>query len=177
MRLHVASELRFPRELVFRTYRDRLVELVPFLPNVRGIDERSRESTPPVTSIVNVWRGGGDIPAVARAFISDKVLTFTDYARWDESRWSCHWRMEPHAFTEAVHAEGDNVFTTTDRGCRLTIEGELTIDGKKLPIPRFLAGSVGAAVERFLVAAVKPNLTETARGVERFLAAEAARAK
>ena len=39
--------------------------------------------------------------------------------------------------------------------------------------PRLLAKTVAGAAESFLVAAVKPNLTETAKGVGRFLESEA----
>jgi hypothetical protein len=177
MRLEAAAELPFPRELVFRTYRDRLVELVPFLPNIRGIEVTARREEPPLTHLVNIWRGGGDVPAVARAFLSERMLTWTDYATWDEAEWSCTWRMETHSFKEAVHAAGKNVYQVTPTGTRLLIGGELTIDGKKLPIPRFLAGSVGPTVEKFLVGLIRPNLTEVAKGVERFLSAGAEKRK
>ena len=172
MKLHAESVLPFSREVVFRTYRDRLVELVPHLPNIRGIEVTSRRDEPPLVHLVNVWHGGGDIPQVARAFLSEKMLSWTDRATWDEAAWTCAWRMEAHSFREAVHAAGTNEFRAHGDGCRLVIDGDLDIDGRKLPIPRFLAGTVGPAVEKFLAAMIRPNLTEVARGVERFLAAQ-----
>jgi hypothetical protein len=175
MKLHAESVLPFPREVVYRTYRDRLVELVPFLPNIRGIEVRSRADEGSVSRLVNVWHGGGDIPSVARAFLSERMLSWTDHATWDEAAWTCAWRMESHSFREAVHAAGKNAFLVDGDGCRLVIDGDLTIDGKKLPVPRFLAGTVAPAVEKFLVGMIRPNLTEVARGVERFLAASGAR--
>ncbi len=174
MKLAAESILTFPRELVFRTYRDQLTELVPYLPNIRGIAITSRKDDPPRTHLVNVWSGGGDIPAVARAFLSEKMLSWTDYATWDESEWSCAWRMEAHSLKEALHAEGNNRFLETPEGCRLVIEGDLTIEGKKLPIPRLLAGSAAPAIEKFLVAMIRPNLTEVAKGVAKFLEAQRA---
>ena len=30
------------------------------------------------------------------------MLSWTDYASWDASRWTCEWRTETHSFTEAV---------------------------------------------------------------------------
>src|SRR5438132_7837269 len=110
MKLQVESIVKHPREVVFRTYRDRLVELVPHLPNVRAIEVRSREGEPPVTRVVNVWHGGGDIPAAVRSVLSEKMLSWTDHATWDESAWTCRWRMEAHSFREAVRAEGLNHF-------------------------------------------------------------------
>ncbi|MSP58886.1 MAG: hypothetical protein EXR72_00840 [Myxococcales bacterium] len=173
MKLNVDSFLPFPREVVFRTCRDRLVELVPFLPNIRGIEEKSRRDDGLVAHIVNVWQGGGDIPKVARAVLSEKMLTWTDNATWDEGAWVCAWRMEAHSFKEAVHAQGRNEFRVADGGCTLAVLGDLEIDGKKLPIPRFLAGTIAPAVEKFLGAMIRPNLTETAKGVARFLEARA----
>ncbi len=171
MRLTAESTLAFPRELVFRTYRDRLVDLVPYLPNIRGIERTSRSDEGAVSRVVNVWRGGGDIPKVARAFISEKMLSWTDYATWDESTWTCAWRMEAHSLKDALRAEGTNRFLEKGAGSTLVIEGELAIDGRKLPIPRFLAGAAGPAVEKFLVGMIRPNLTEVAKGVARFLEA------
>jgi len=172
VKLAVESTLAFSRELVFKTYRDRLVELVPFLPNIRSIERTSRQDEPPVSRIVNVWRGGGDIPSVARAFLSERMLSWTDYAVWDETRWTCQWRMEAHSFKEAVKAEGINRFQEKGTGCTLVIDGELGIDGRKLPIPRFLAGTAAPAIEKFLMSMIRPNLTEVAKGVARFLEAE-----
>jgi hypothetical protein len=173
VKLEAETFLPFSRERVFRTYRDKLVELVPFLPAIRGIEVKERSDAPPVTRMVNVWHGGGDIPAAARAFLSQKMLSFTDHATWDEARWTCEWRMEAHSFREAVHAAGRNHFHEVDGGCRFVIDGELRIDGTKLPVPRFLASSAGATVAKFLVGVIRPNLMETAKGVERYLAAEA----
>ena len=172
MKLDADAFLPFSRERVFRTYRDKLVELVPFLPAVRAIEVKERDDQPPLTRVVNVWHGGGDIPAAARAFLSQKMLSFTDRATWDESLWTCDWRMEAHSFREAVHAAGRNEFLEAEGGCRFLIHGELRIDGNKLPVPRFLAASAGAAVAKFLAGVIRPNLLETVRGVERFLAAE-----
>ena len=171
VKLEADAFLPFPRERVFSTYRDKLVELVPYLPAVRGIEVRERVDEPPITRLVNVWHGGGDIPAAARAFLSQKMLSFTDRARWDQAQWTCDWQMEAHSFREAVHAAGQNRFVEADGGCRLEIRGELRIDGTKLPVPRFLASTTGSAVARFLAGVIRPNLLETAKGVERFLSA------
>lgn len=175
MKLQAQSQVRFPRDLVFKTYRDRLTDLVAYLPNIRSIENRSRETSGTVTKLVNVWHGGGDIPAVARAFLSEKMLSWTDHATWDEAAWTCAWQMEAHSLKEAIQASGVNEFRVSDNGCELSIVGDLSIDGKKLPIPRFLASSVGPTVEKFLVALVTPNLMEVAKGVARLLEAEAAK--
>lgn len=170
MRLSADAALPFSRARVFSAYRDKLVELVEFLPNIRGIEERSRKDDGPRSEIVNVWRGGGDIPAAARAVLSEDMLNWTDYASWDESDFSCAWRIETHSFTEAVSCQGKNRFVETGSGTRLEIRGELGIDATKIRgVPRLLAKTVGKAVEDLLVKKITPNLISVSDGLRRYL--------
>ncbi len=172
MKIHADARIPFPRALVFATYRDRLADLVPYLANVRSIDVKSRRDDGPRTHLLNVWHGGGEIPAAARAFLSESMLSWNDHAVWNESDWSCAWRIETHAFTEAVRCEGRNVFVDAGDATVLQIRGELTIDGAKITgVPRLLAGTVSRTVEDVLAKKIPPNLVQTADGVRRFLEA------
>src|SRR5258706_16482914 len=108
MLLSADSTLAFPRPLVFSTYRDHLVDLVEFLPNIRSIEIESRKEAGGRVEFVNLWRGGGDIPAAARAILSQDMLSWTDYASWNESDFTCAWRIETHSFTEAGSCGGTN---------------------------------------------------------------------
>jgi hypothetical protein len=162
--------LPFPRPVVFAAYRDKLVDLLPFLPNVRKIEVKSRTDEGSVVKMVNEWHGGGEIPAVARAFVSEAMLSWTDRATWDESTWTCAWNIETHAFTEAVTCKGTNRFVEEDGKTKLEIRGTLAIDAKKIRgVPGLLAGKVGKAVEELLINKIQPNLVETARGLGKYL--------
>ncbi len=173
MKLEADARLPFPREAVFRAYRDHLVDLLPYLPNVRGIEVKSRRDEGTRVHFENIWRGGGDIPAAARAVLSESMLNWTDYATWDERAWTCTWRIETHAFTEAVRCAGRNAFIADGDATRLEIRGDLEIDARKIKgVPGFMAGSVARAVEQVLVSKIQPNLVETVRGLEKYLAAQ-----
>jgi hypothetical protein len=175
MDLIADARLPFSRAIVFSTYRDKLAELATYLPNVRRIEIKSRNDTPPTTDLVNIWHGGGEIPAAARAFLSDSMLSWTDIAHWDESAWTCEWRIETHAFTEAVTCKGKNRFLEEADGMKLEIRGSLEIDGGKLKgVPRLLAGKVAKTVEEVLVSKIKPNLIEVSDGVRKYLEANPA---
>jgi hypothetical protein len=174
--LEADATLAFPRPVVFAAYRDRLLDLLEYLPNVRDIEVKSRlESSTedgPKVQLVNVWHGGGEIPAAARAFISESMLSWTDHAEWKERDWTCAWRIETHAFTEAVHCSGINRFVEVESGTRIEIRGKLTIDGTKVRgVPRLLAGRVGKMVEEFLAAKIRPNLVEVTGGLRKYLEA------
>ncbi|MDP9151570.1 MAG: hypothetical protein M3O36_16745 [Myxococcota bacterium] len=171
MELSADAVIPFPREAVFAAYRDDLAKLLPYLPNVRSIEVKSRTETGPVVEMVNVWHGGGDIPAAARAILSESMLSWTDHATWNREALRCDWRIETHALSEAVRCFGHDLFLEPRPGeTLLQIRGTIEIDGKKIRgVPGFLAGKVSRTVEEVLLGKIQPNLVETAKGLTKYL--------
>lgn len=171
MKLEASADIPFPRERVFAVYRDRLADLVPFLPNVRGVQPISRTDDGAITTLVNHWKGGADIPPMARAFLSEKLLEWDDFATWNAADFTCRWRTEVGAFKEAVRASGVNTFEALDATrTRLTIVGDISVDATRIKgVPRIMAGTVGPAAERVLVSTIRPNLLSVATGLTKFL--------
>jgi hypothetical protein len=170
MQIRCDAVIPFARELVWTTYRDRLTQLLPYLPNLRTIEVRQRVQEGSTVRLVNVWHGGGDIPPIARAFLSESMLSWTDHATWHNDRFVCDWVTETHAFTEAVRSSGSNRYLQVAAGTQLQIRGDLSIDASKIRgVPRLVAGKVGRAVEEFLVRTVQRNLLDVSKGIERFL--------
>lgn len=171
MRLDVSVEIPFPRERVFKAYRDDLPKLVSYLENVRAITVTSRADEGQLVKLVNRWKGGGEIPSVVRKFLSEDLLEWDDIATWNESDFTCQWRTVVPSFKDAVDATGNNTFVAvSDTSMRFTIRGELKVDAAKVRgVPRLLAGTVGPAIESFLVARIQPNFLTVAKGVERWL--------
>lgn len=165
------ARIPFPRETVFLAYRDEITNLLPYLPNVRSIEIKSRKEEGGVVDFVNEWRGGGEIPAAIRAVLSESVLAWTDYASWRADALRCDWRTKTHAFTDAVTCRGTNLFLPDGDGkTLLEIRGSLEIDATKIRgVPSFVAGKIGRTVEEFLVGKIQSNLVETARGLGRYL--------
>jgi hypothetical protein len=172
MELRIDALIPFPRAVVFAAYRDDIVKLLPYLSNVRSIEVKSRKESAPVVEIVNQWRAGGEIPSAVRVVLRESMLTWTDYATWDESALVCNWRTET-GLGQAMRASGRNDFFEDGTGkTRLEVRGTLEIDARKLPgVPGFLAGSVGRLAEAFLVEKIQANLLDTARAVSKHLAA------
>lgn len=162
----------FSREVVFRAYRDDLPKVVEFLPNVRSIEVVSREDDGALTKLHNVWHGGGDIPATLRSIVDEKVLTWDDFALWNEAEHGCEWSIRTHAFSEAVSCKGKTKMIAVGEGkTRVELAGDFAIDGKKLKgIPTLVAGSVGRAVEGFLAKQITANLGSTTEALSRYLA-------
>lgn len=172
--MEIKADVTLPhaRELVFATYRDRMDELTDHLPNIRSIKVIERKERPDGTvELVNAWVAGGDIPAVARSFINESMLKWTDYATWRPSSYTVDWRTEVHAFPGAIKSQGMNRYLLAPGGMKLEIRGNLVCDPTKLPgLPRMLHGTVGAAVERVLVGAVQTNLVAVGKSIGKLLA-------
>lgn len=170
MEIKVDVIVSHPIDVVFSTYRDRLPELVDLLPNIREIRVIERQDRAGETYLVNEWVGGGDIPAVARAVLSESMLCWTDYATWFHDSRTVEWRTEVHAFPGAITSSGKNRYVAVDEGTRLEIRGDLVCDSSKVPgAPRFLRGTINGAVEKILVAGVRDNSRAIARGIEKAL--------
>lgn len=171
MRLDVSAEIPFSRADVFAVYRDKLPELVKYLPNVRGISITTRTDDGPVVKLLNRWKGGGEIPGMVRKFLSEDLLEWDDHAVWKQDSFTCDWRTIVPAFKDAIDAAGTNRFEELGpERTRLIIAGELKCDAAKIKgVPRLMSGVIGPAVETFLVATVKPNLVSVAKGVEAYL--------
>jgi hypothetical protein len=171
MDLYVDAHIPFPRDVVFKAYRDDLTKLLPYLPNVRSIEVKSRQENGARVETVLIWHGGGEIPGALRAVLSESMLAWTDYATWDSEAFRCEWRTETHAMTEAVHSRGYNLFVEDGPGrAVLQLRGKFEVDAKKIRgVPGFLAGRLARAAEDFLGGKIEPNLHETAKGIARYL--------
>lgn len=170
MKLETDAVIPFPRPLVYQVLRERLPDLVRYLPNVRRIECRSRREVDGRIEFVNEWDGGGEIPAVARAFVSESLLTWTDYASWVPAEWACYWRMETHAFRGLLRTEGSNRYFDQGATTRMEIRGVLEIDVAKLTmVPRLLAPSVARSIEAYIIGHVRPNQLNVAASVGEYL--------
>jgi hypothetical protein len=167
--------IEYPVETVFQTHRDHLPELVDFLPNVEKIEVESREDLEGRVDLVNIWTAArSEVPTLVRPFVKPHMLTWIDRASWLESDHTCRWDIELGFLKAAIRCKGENKMRSNDDGhTEVTIAGQIEVDAKKIPgVPRFMAKKVGAAVEKFVVKTITPNLKKTNDGVRAYLAAQ-----
>ena len=171
MEIRTDTILTYPRKVVYETYRDRLPELEPYLPNITKIVVLRSDRDGDDLHLLNEWHGKGDIPRVARSILKPEMLRWKDHADWHDADWSVDWRMELAFLNEMVETHGTNHFVEVgDDRCRVEIRGVLDIDGSRIPgVPRLLGRKIAPQIEKFIVALIKPNLVKTAEGVQQFL--------
>jgi hypothetical protein len=184
MEIKTDVTLPYPRERVFATYRDRLEELLVYLPNIRKLSIRSREDRGEEVLLVNEWTGGGEIPAVARSFLRESMLSWTDHATWKKATFLCDWRTEVHAFPGALLSSGFNRFVEVGLagapggGTRIEFRGALTCDASRVPgVPKLLARSINGTVEKVFVGKIGENLVGVGEGIGKLLAREGGSAR
>jgi hypothetical protein len=171
MKFTIKDTIPFPRELVFSTQRDRLPELASYLNDIRSITVNERNDEGAVVRFVNEWQAGGtDIPAIARSFIKPEMLRWLDHAVWNSDDWSCNWRIELGFLPDAIEAKGLNHWKDRGNETLVVIDGEINVNARKIPgVPGLMAGTIGPAIEKFVVGLIEPNLKKTCQGVSRFL--------
>jgi hypothetical protein len=175
MELLAKTRLPFPRPIAYTTYRDELPKVTPYLPNVSSIVVKERSVEGDLVRLTNIWTAKADIPSLARKFITDQMLMWTDFADWDQPGWICRWRIETHAFPGLVECTGTTAFHETGADTEIEIRGNLILHLEKAHVPRLLAGTVGPIVEKVVVNNLKPNLLSAGEGVAKFLAAQGPR--
>ncbi|MGC4117354.1 MAG: hypothetical protein QM765_22895 [Myxococcales bacterium] len=171
MQLSAQTRVSFPRDLTFHTYRDRIVAAVPYMPNVASIVEQERKALDGgKVELVNLWTGKTEIPSIAKKFLKAEMLSWTDFASWDEAAWTCQWRLKTHAFPEVLECSGQTVFTEAGPGATtVDISGNLVLHLEKFPVPRLLTGTLTPILEKLIVGGVKPNLLSGGAAVEKLL--------
>ncbi len=172
MKLAAEVRLPFPRETVFAAYRDRIAQILEFLPSVRTVEALSRQEESGVVLSSSDWYGGGEVPATVRGIITQSMLRWTSRARWDAGSFQCDWRAEAYAFPEGVRCRGRTSFVDEPEGrTLLDVQGAVEVDARRLPgIPGHLKAPVGRSVEEFLVKRIGENLVETSQWFEKYRA-------
>jgi hypothetical protein len=168
--ISVDSQVSFARSLVYATYRDKLLELGPSLPNVRSLQLKSRQEADQQVRLEIEWHGGGDIPAAARALLSEELFTWTEYDVWDSHAFTVDWRIETHAYREAVVLAGTNHFLDQGNHTLVASRGELRIDLSAIHgTSPFLLGQLVHRLEALLAKKIEPNLVQMGQTVQMYL--------
>lgn len=171
MRFTITDELPHPLDLVFETHRDKLEELVEYLPNIESVETRSRVEEDGVVKLENVWTAAeSDVPAPLRPLIKSEYLTWIDRAEWDEKNHRCRWSIELTVLPHAITAKGENAFREEDGETIIDMTGEFVVHPERIPgVPAFVAKRAAPALEKFIVGLVQPNLRKSNAAVVEYI--------
>ena len=171
MEFKVTEIIRHPTEEVYLTYRDRLPQLVPYLPNVDLVEILEKEETDEGPRLLNRWTVTGSIPRTVRPFFKGKRLSYLDRARWNDEESLVHWNIEIGLVPDAVACGGINYFRAgaAPGTTEVSLTGALTVDLSRMAgVPRIFYG-IAPKIESFVLDRVKPNLSSVTRAVAQYL--------
>jgi len=173
MRFNLTDEIEFPLELVYDTHRDKLEDILSYLPNIENIEILEKRVEGEVTRFVKRWTGSNkDVPSVVRPLLKPEYLQWIDRATWDRGRFTTDWELELGVLPGAISAKGHNRFIADGDITLIEMEGEFVIHPERLTfVPQIVARKAAPVLERFIVAQVKPNLRGTNEAIQRFLEA------
>lgn len=171
MEIKSESRILYPREVVYRAYRDRLAEVAEYIPDIKAVVVKQRIDDGKITRLHNEWISERDVPMFAQKILRPDMLRWDDFATWDENVYACDWRIKTRAFTEAVTCSGRNQFVADGpNATRVVLSGDFKIDLKEIPgVPRILAGTIAPQVEKFIVSLITPNLLKVNESLGKFL--------
>ncbi len=162
-----------PVDRVLELLRDRLTDLVPFLPTIDRIEERERDLDGPRIRIVNAWQGNTKaVPLFAKPFMTKAMTSWSDIAEWDATARTVQWQFVPNKFKNLYTCGGLNYLIPEGDQTRLQINGTLTIRPEHLPMPRRMAKKFAPRIAKWAVGKVRPNLLEVPKAVEAFFIEE-----
>lgn len=171
MQFTLTDEIPYPRDLVYATHRDKLLEVAEYLTNVEDIDVRNREEDGDIVRFENWWTGSSnDVPRVLQGFLKPEMLVWVDRATWDKSKHRVDWEITLNALPQAVTAKGYNLFDDEGDVTVIRMHGEFIVHPEKVKgIPTFVAKRAAPTIEKFVVGLLEPNLRESNRAVESYL--------
>lgn len=174
MQINATSIIPHPIDRVYRAYRDELVAVAAYMPNVKEVIVRKRDDVADGVKLHNEWVGKGEIPKVAQSVIKPEMVRWDDYAHWHDGETFCDWKIQTRVFTENVRCFGTTRLTSEgpDR-TKVALHGTLDLSLKDIPgVPRILAGTIAPQIEKFIVALITPNLEQTNTALARYLDAK-----
>jgi hypothetical protein len=96
--------------------------------------------------------------------------SWTEYDVWDNNEFTVDWRIETHAYREAVFCFGKNRFLDKDNSTLVESRCELRIDPSAIQgVPTFLLGQLVHLVEELVAKKIEPNLVQMGQNVQKYL--------
>lgn len=174
MEIAITKAMPYPLDKVWSSMRDKLPELVRYLPNVDAVEVKDRtEPKPGEVHLVNFWKAAKtEVPTIARPFIDPSKLNWMDRAEWIESTGTCHWVIEVGFMADRVTCKGATRYLDQGDGTtEIVMKGDLDIRLQGM-MPGIIARKAKPAVEGFVVKLIQPNFEKTIDALAQYLDAQ-----
>jgi hypothetical protein len=172
MQLQHTDVIDAPLEQVYAIVKDKLPEVVPFLPNIKQIKVLEyKKKDDGKTYVTNQWYAEASVPALVQKFLSEDLFSWKDIAVWDDSKYEVEYSLESLVGKDIYTATGRNVFKACGEGkTELTLTCQIEIYPERIPgVPKLIARKVQPVVEQLIEKMLGPNLTSLGDGIRSYL--------
>jgi hypothetical protein len=170
MKLESSDIISQPVDVVYDLVKNEIEKLVPFLPNIKSIEQVERdEVNKNEVKLLNYWHPKVEVPGLVKKFIKNEdIFSWKDYAHWNDKKKIVEYRLEGFMGKDMYTCKGKNYFIETEDGhTELKVTCDLEIFADKIPgIPRLIAGKAKPMIEDLIKKALTPNLTQLSKGLE-----------
>lgn len=174
MKFEVVDYINYKHPEVFDVFIHHLEALSEFIPDVKEIRVLEKEDKGDTAVRVNHWIASAKVPGFAKKFLDVEEVGWIDRAKWNVKKHYVDYALEISGFEKYVKFVGHNEIVPEGDRTKIVISADMDIDLKKHPaIPRLLANSIKPKVEKFIIELIKPNLVNSNRALEKYLAKKA----
>lgn len=176
MRFEVEDHARFPRATVFAAHRDRLEDIVKFLPDVERVELRGRERHAGGKEVQHHhWTGSpAALPVLIRPLVPPALLQWRQVTTWDGANWRADWSIDVPGLGEAIAASGRHLYLEDGQHCRMELEGDFSFRPDRVPQLKQVPAAAVPMIEGVVVKIIVPMIQRTGEAVAKFLEQEAA---
>ena len=175
MRAETKDIINQAADIVYPFVRDKMQEIVPFLPNVEKIETVKHERVSDTrVEVVNHWFAKADVPASAKPFVKPEFFQWKDYATWKDDEFCVDYHIESFIGNKFFDLSGTNFFNPLGNDkTELKITFNLEIYPERVPgVPKFLAKRAKGPLEEMIKKMLTPNLTSLVKGLNEYYAKE-----
>ena len=173
MNIKTVCVIKHPIESVWFTMRDELPNLINLLEDIESITvQLYKNKNSAITEVVNVWAASPKLPKVLSKKLDPKMFIWTDYAKWNNDKLECVWRIVPHHFSDKANCAGSTKFENAlgGRGTKVTFSGNIDWNNQNhAGLSGILEDAVRKGIEVFVQSLIPKNFRKITGAVSTHL--------
>ena len=168
--MELLNRIDHPTEVVYATLRDRLSELVGYIPDLAELKRVSFErSSGSGVEITSHWRASTPIPAVAESVLPKDLFQWTQVALWKDDDRSVEYRLHGFGFG----ASGVVHFLSEGGGTVVKATVYVDIQFERFMVPKWVVKKVHPLVEKNVRRVLHANMVGLVNGLRSYLSVDA----
>ena len=159
-----------PIDVVFDLLKNNITDLVPYLPNVDKIEEKSRNKKGNKEDVVSTWTAKAEMPSILKKIAKPDLFSWDDIATWDLEKKKVTYRLESKLASNLYTATGENkLVAIDDNTTEMIFTCEVTPHPENFPgVPKILAKKIVPALEGVIKVLLEPNFSSMNEGIKEY---------